>query len=50
MIKEIKCQVCGEVIGTLVKPEVTQLDEDLYRAMVTCPNGHTEAVLTPPEE
>lgn len=47
MIKTIKCSVCGEVIGQIEKNEITENDESLYRQMVTCPNGHSEAELVP---
>lgn len=42
MIVKIKCEVCGEEIGTIDKPIVTELDQELYRSMTSCSNGHTE--------
>lgn len=45
MIKVIKCNTCGEVIGTINKPEITLQDEQEYQQMVTCPSGHSETVL-----
>jgi hypothetical protein len=49
--KNIKCEVCGEIVGSLEKNVITQEDRDLYRQMIMCPNGHIEASLAvSPEE
>lgn len=39
-VKIIKCSVCSEVLGTLEKPVITDLDVETYRQMVTCSSGH----------
>jgi hypothetical protein len=40
MIQIIQCSVCGEVIGTLQKSEITETDVQEYQEMVTCSRGH----------
>lgn len=47
MKKEITCSVCNEKIGEIEKDVITEHDEATYRQMVTCSNGHSEAVLEP---
>jgi len=53
MRRDIRCETCNEVMGTLAKPTITSEDIDLYRQMVTCSNGHggvTELTEVPEEE
>jgi len=47
MEKQIKCVICGEIIGTINKPEITEQDAIEYAAMTTCSQGHlqTEEIL-----
>ena len=47
--REIKCQTCDEVIGTITKPIITDEDVSLYQQMVRCSNGHQAAALVAPE-
>lgn len=49
MIYQIKCSVCDSVMGTLEKPAITERDIEDYAAMMTCENGHSSSVLSPPE-
>lgn len=45
MKKEIKCETCNEVMGTIEKDEILPFDESLYQQMSTCINGHNAAKL-----
>ncbi len=42
MILEIKCTTCGEIMGSVEKPVITEADIELYKYSVTCSNGHRE--------
>ena len=41
----ITCGTCSEVIGHLEKDVITPADEQLYRQMTACSNGHIESVM-----
>lgn len=45
MIFEIKCETCGEVLGTIEKNEITENDIAEYKQMMVCENGHQTILL-----
>lgn len=46
MIADIKCLTCGELMGTIEKPVITDRDILLYHQMQTCSLGHKHASTT----
>jgi hypothetical protein len=47
----VKCSTCQELLGTIEKPSVTEIDVEFYRVMVVCSLGHgLENVTLEPEE
>lgn len=45
MTKTILCGTCSEVIGTLVKNEISDDDVALYQAQTVCSQGHGAVTL-----
>lgn len=41
MKRDIKCLVCGTVLGSIEKDVISDRDIEEYQAMEICPNGHT---------
>lgn len=50
MKSEIKCPTCGEVIGEIEKPVITDEDIQQYVAMFMCSQGHVAVINQPVEE
>ena len=44
MEKQIKCVVCGEILGTVEKPEISEQDAIDYSAMMACSDGHPQTI------
>lgn len=44
MIVEIQCATCGEILGTLDKPVITDADRELFQTQTVCSLGHGAAV------
>lgn len=45
MKAKIQCQTCSQILGELEKEEITDEDQEQYKAMCDCDHGHQNAAL-----